>query len=283
LHGVEITHPDRVISRSTQITKGDLATYYAAVAPYLLAEVVRHPLSLLRCPAGIDQQCFYQRNPGRSLGTDVRTFQFENKGKSFEYLYIENEQGLIELVQMGAVEIHPWGASVDHIDFPDRMIFDLDPAPDLAFDSLKSAAEDLRQRLERQGLESTLKCTGGKGLHVSVRLAAKDDWASVKSFAALIAQQMVDAAPESYIATASKAKRAGKVFIDYLRNDYTATAIADYAVRARPGVPVALPLKWNELRTLRSASQFSLAETVKRLAKKNFSENKPSLFRIPKH
>ena len=136
---------------------------------------------------------------------------------------------------------------VDAIDYPDRMIFDLDPAPDVPFEAVKLAAQDLRQRLQQKGLESVLKCTGGKGLHVTVPLAGKDKWPVVKSFAASLAEEMVAAAPEAYVATMSKAKRTGKIFIDYFRNDYTATAIADYAVRARPGAPVALPLEWKEL------------------------------------
>ena len=265
LHGIAITHPGRVISETGHITKGELAEYYAAIAPQILPRIVRHPLSLLRCPSGIDKQCFFQRNPGKGLGADVRPFKFQNKDKSYEYLYVEDERGLLEVIQMGAVELHPWGASIDAIDCPDRMIFDLDPAPDFPFEALKLGARDLRQRLQSKGLESSLKCTGGKGLHVTVPLAAKDSWAAVKRFAAAIADEMVAAAPEAYVATMSKAKRTGRIFIDYFRNDYTATAIADYAVRARPGAPVALPIDWKELKELKSADQFTMKDVLKRL------------------
>ena len=265
LHGITITHPDRVISDIGHITKGELAEYYAAVAPWILPRIVRRPLSLLRCPSGIDQQCFFQRNPGKGLGPDVRPFEFKNKGKTFEYLYIEDEKGLLEMVQMGAIEIHPWGASIDSIDSPDRMIFDLDPAPEVPIEALKLAAQDLRRRLRATGLESSVKCTGGKGLHVTVALAAKDSWVTVKNFAAGVADEMVADAPEAYIATMSKAKRKGRIFIDYLRNDYTATAIADYAVRARPGAPVALPIDWKELDGLTSPSQFTMKDVLARL------------------
>jgi bifunctional non-homologous end joining protein LigD len=174
LHGIAITHPERVVSETGHVTKGDLAEYYATVAPLILPRIARHPLSLLRCPSGIDKQCFFQRNPGRGLGADVHTFEFRNKGKAYEYLYIEDEKGLLEVIQMGAVELHPWGASIESIDCPDRLIFDLDPAPDVPFDALKLAAQDLRQRLRSKGLDSSLKCTGGKGLHVTVSLAATD-------------------------------------------------------------------------------------------------------------
>jgi len=268
LHGIAITHPDRVISDIGRVTKGELAEYYAAAAPFMLPNIVRRPLSLLRCPAGIGKQCFYQRNPGKGLGADVHPFEFKNKGKTYEYLYIEDAKGLMELVQMGAVEIHPWGASIDAIDYPDRLIFDLDPAPEVPFEALKLAAQDLRQRLKRRGLEADLKVTGGKGVHVTVPLAAKDRWAEVKAFAATMAAEMVEAAPEAYIATMSKAKRTGKIFIDYFRNDYTATAIADYAVRARAGAPVATPIEWKELGKIESASQFTMKDVLRRLAER---------------
>ena len=265
LGGVTITHPDRVISETGNITKGALAEYYAGVAALMLPRLVRRPLSLLRCPSGIDENCFYQRNPGRGLGPDVKPFEFRNKGKKFEYLYIEDEKGLLGLVQMGAIEIHPWGATIDAIDYPDRMIFDLDPAPEVPFEALKLAAEDLHRRLNKTGMESVLKCTGGKGLHVTVPLDQKQKWAEVKSLAASIAGEMVAAAPDAYIATMSKAKRRGKIFIDYLRNDYTATAIADYSVRARPGAPVAVPLQWKELKGLKAADQFRMEDVLKRV------------------
>jgi bifunctional non-homologous end joining protein LigD len=263
--GITISHPDRVISEAGHVTKGELAEYHAAVAPFMLPRIARHPLSLLRCPTGIDgRECFYQRNPRRGLGKDVHPFKFRRKGKNYEYLYIEDEQGLLEVIQMGAIEIHPWGAPVDAIDYPDRMIFDLDPAPDVPFEALKLAAQDLRQRLRQRGLESSLKCTGGKGLHVTVALAGKDKWPDVKQFAGAFADDMVAATPQAYVATMTKAKRTGKIFIDYFRNDYTATAIADYGVRARPGAPVAVPLSWDELDGLKSANTFTMKDVLKR-------------------
>jgi len=263
--GIVITHPDRVISEAGHVTKGELAEYHAGVARFLLPTIVRRPLSLLRCPSGIGSDCFFQRNPGRGLGADVRPFEFRHKGKKYEYLYIEDEKGLLEVVQMGTIELHPWGASIDAIDYPDRMIFDLDPAPEVPFAAVKLAAQDLRQRLEHKGQKPTLKCTGGKGLHVIVALSGKDKWAEVKDFAAKVAAEMVAAAPEAYVATMSKAKRAGRIFIDYFRNDYTATAIADYGVRARPGAPVALPIEWKELEGLESGSQFLMKDVLERI------------------
>ncbi len=268
LNGVTITHPDRVISETGHITKGELAEYHSAVASLMLAHIARHPVSLLRCPSGIGQPCFFQRNPGKGLGEEVHPFKFRHKGKSYEYLYIETPTGLLSLIQMGAIEIHPWGAGIDNIDCPDRLIFDLDPAPDIPFEAVKLAALDLRQRLKHKGLESMPKCTGGKGIHVTVPLAARDEWAAVKEFAAVLSGEMVAAAPSAYVATMTKAKRTGKIFIDYFRNDYTATAIADYSVRARESAPVAVPLEWRELKDLQSASQFTIKDVLQRLKKK---------------
>ena len=266
--GIAITHPDRVISRTGQITKGQVAEYYSAVAPFLLPKIARRPLSLLRCPVGIEKPCFYQRNPNKGLGLHVHTFEFKHKGEVYEYLYIQDEKGLLELTQMGAIELHPWGALIDSIDYPDRLIFDLDPGRNVPFAAVKLAAEELRTRLKRRGLESIPKCTGGMGLHVTVPLAGEDRWHVVKSFAASVAQEMVAASPEVYTATMSKAKRTGKIFIDYFRNDYTATAICDYSVRAQPGVPVAVPLEWKELKDLDSASHFTMQQVLKRLKTK---------------
>ena len=173
LKDIRITHPERIISETGHVTKGELAEYHAAIAPFMLAHIGGHPISLLRCPSGIDGTCFFQRNPGTGLGPDVHPFQFRHNGKSYEYLYIEDEKGLLEIIQMGAIELHPWGAPVAAIDFPDRLIFDLDPAPDVPFEAVKLASLDLRRRLKNYGLESLVKCSGGKGLHVIVPLAAR--------------------------------------------------------------------------------------------------------------
>ena len=265
--GVPISHPDRLIFKDPPVTKGELAEFYAVASQWMLKDIAGHPVSLLRCPEGTSADCFYQRNPGTGLGPDVKPFRWKHKGKSYEYLYIENEKGLIEFVQMGAIELHPWGASVNHIDYPDRLIFDLDPDEQVPFEAVKLAARDLRRRLKAKGLESFLKCTGGKGLHVTVPLAEKDNWEKVKSFGAAVAKEMVQDVPEAYVSTMSKAKRKGKIFVDYFRNDYTATAIADFAVRAHPGAPVAVPLEWKELGKLRSANQFTIRDVLKRIEK----------------
>jgi bifunctional non-homologous end joining protein LigD len=180
--GIKITHPDRIISKAGNVTKGQLAEYYGAVAPFMLPRIVKRPLSLLRCPSGIDGECFYQRNPGRGLGSDVRSFEFKHKGKSYEYLYINDERGLLELVQMGVIEIHPWGARIENIDFPDRMIFDLDPAPDVDFEVVKDAATEVRDRLKKRNLDCILEMQRGKGPPRDSAFGCKELLAGSKRF-----------------------------------------------------------------------------------------------------
>jgi bifunctional non-homologous end joining protein LigD len=265
--GVRLSHPDRIIFEDTGMTKGALAEYYAAAMPWILKDIAGHPVTLVRCPQGASHNCFYQRNLGAGLGPDVKPFRWKHKGRSYEYLYVEDGKGVIEFVQMGAIELHPWGARADSIDYPDRLIFDLDPDEAVPFEVVKRAALDLRRRLATKGIHSFLKCTGGKGLHVTAPLAAKDTWDTVKSFAAKIANEMVGDTPDAYVANMRKIKRKGKIFVDYFRNDYTATAIADFSVRVRPGAPVAVPLEWRELGRLESAHQFTVSDVLKRLAR----------------
>lgn len=276
LHGVTITHPDRIVYQEGRITKGEVARYYAAVAPLLLREISRRPISLLRCPSGIQADCFYQRNVGSGLGGHVHPFAWDYKGQSYQYIYVTDEMGIMQMIQMGVIEIHPWGAMIDHIHTPDRMIFDLDPDPAVSFSAVKQAATDIRQRLKRLGLMSFLKCTGGKGLHIVVPLSPSRRWDEVKSWASTLAHAMVDEAPDRFVATMTKSKRVGKIFIDYFRNDYTATGIAAYSLRARPGAPVAMPLQWRDLGKLRSADQFSMTAVMKRIARPQRPKPLPS-------
>jgi len=268
LHGVAITHPDRMVFEEGQITKGDIANYYAAVAPLLLNEIQRRPITVVRCPGGIKAQCFYQRNVGFGLGPDVHPFSWTYKGSRYKYIYVKDVKGIMEMIQMGVIEIHPWGATVDAIHTPDRMIFDLDPDPIVPFTEVKQTALEIRTRLRQVGLESFLKCTGGKGLHIVVPLAPVNSWDDVKGWASALAHQMVREAPQKYVATITKSKRKGKILIDYFRNDYTATGIAAYSVRARPGLSVAVPLAWSELAGLQTGDQFNMDAVLKRLPRR---------------
>ncbi|MGC3974322.1 MAG: non-homologous end-joining DNA ligase [Nitrospira sp.] len=276
LHGVTITHPDRIVYKEGQITKGGVARYYAALAPLLLKEITRRPISLLRCPSGIQADCFYQRNVGSGLGEHVHPFAWDYKGQHYQYIYVTDEMGIMQMIQMGVIEIHPWGATIDRIHTPDRMIFDLDPDSAVPFSAVKQAATEIRQRLKLLGLVSFLKCTGGKGLHIVVPLSPTKRWDEVKAWASAFAHAMVEEAPDRFVATMTKSKRAGKIFIDYFRNDYTATGIAAYSLRARPGAPVAMPLPWRDLGKLKSADQFAMTAVMKRMVRQQPLKRLPS-------
>jgi bifunctional non-homologous end joining protein LigD len=283
LNGVRISHPDRVIDPTTGLTKGKLAQYYAEVAPYVLRCIANHPVTLIRCPDGIGGEMFYQRNVGRGLGPDVCKLKWHYKDKDHEYLYIRGPCGLLELVQMNVIEFHPWGTRYDRMDYPDKAIFDLDPDTAVPFEAVKLAALDLRQRLENLGLQSFLRVTGGKGLHVIVPLAEKDTWDEVKEWTRSVAEQMASDVPDAYVSTMTKAKRAGKIFVDFFRNDYTATAVGDFSVRARPGAPVSVPLEWNELKKLEAGNSFSIPAVLKRIRRQTPSDERYKIKqRIPR-
>ena len=196
----------------------------------------------------------------------IHTITISHNDKSHEYIYLKQLTGLIELVQMGSIEMHPWGAKIDNIEKPDKIVFDLDPDEGIPFEAVKLAAQDVRHRLDNLGLESYVKCTGGKGLHVTVPIQRRQNWETVKSFARNFAQQMVNMVPQAYTINMAKKQRKGKIFIDYLRNDFASTSVMDYCVRARPGAPVAVPLYWKELDSLTSAGRFSIDDVLQRQA-----------------
>jgi bifunctional non-homologous end joining protein LigD len=275
LHGVKITHPDRVVFEEGKITKGDVARYYATVAPSLLPEIRNRPITVVRCPSGVKADCFYQRNVGFGLGTQVYPFLWKYKGRSYNYIYVKDVMGIMQMIQMGVIEIHPWGATIDNIHRPDRMIFDLDPDPSIPFSTVKHAAREIRARLQKAGLESALKCTGGKGLHLVVPLMPTRSWNEIKAWASAFAHTMVRESPDQYVATITKSKRKGKILIDFFRNDYTATSIASYSLRARAGAPVSVPLEWRELTRLESASHFGMDVVLKRIQRQQSQEALP--------
>ena len=243
--GVRLSNPDKVLYSEQGITKGELADYYVAVADWVLPHVAGRPVTMVRCPTGQEKKCFYQRHSGSGVPEQLQ--EVTVPGFADPYLYLSDLPGLIAMVQMGVLEIHPWGVTVEEPARPDRIIFDLDPDEGLGFETVVAAAREVRERLERIGLISFLKTTGGKGLHVVVPIAPVHDWKQAKAFAKSLSEQMAADAPERYLTRISKAERAGRLFIDYLRNDPTSTAVAAYSTRSRPGAPVAFPLDWSEL------------------------------------
>jgi bifunctional non-homologous end joining protein LigD len=245
--GVRLTHPDRVFFPEENITKRDLAIYYTEVAPHLLPHLEGRPLSLVRCPDGSKKPCFYQKHLGTTMPEAVRGITIKEKAGAATYIAIDDLAGVISLVQMGVLEIHPWGSRTDRLERPDRLIFDIDPAEGLEWDDVVQAARHIKERLDDLKLDSFVRTTGGKGLHVVVPLVRRASWEELKSLAKSFADAVVREQPKRYIAQSSKVKRAGKIYLDYLRNERGATAIASYSTRARPGATVATPLSWDEL------------------------------------
>ena len=248
---LNISHPDKVIWPATSgtpaVTKADLAAYYALYADLILKQIGGRPLSILRAPDGIDGQLFFQRHAMRGQSPLIGSVTVQGQAKP--YLRIDDAPALAALAQIAVVELHPWGARADAPDIPDRLVFDFDPAEGLGFDAVIDAALEMRQRLKKLGLNSFPRVTGGKGLHVVVPLSAPKrtaplGWPEAKQFARLVCVMMERDSPRLYTTTMAKKVRGGKIFLDYLRNDRTSTAIAGWSPRGRPGAPIARPLTW---------------------------------------
>lgn len=266
-HGVRLTHPDKLLYPEQGITKLALAQYYVDVADHIMPHLRRRPLAIVRCPDGASGACFYQKHLSAGMPDAIKPFSVKGKTGRETYVSIDDERGLIALVQFGVLEIHPWGASVDDVDKADRMIFDLDPDPGVAWPEVVGAAEEVRERLQELKLESFLKTTGGKGLHVVAPLKPTIPWGPVKRLTQVVAMSMAADNPARYLAKASKAARKGRIFVDYLRNDRGSTAVAPYSTRAREGAPISTPLEWRELGPGLKSDQFRLENIRDRLAR----------------
>jgi bifunctional non-homologous end joining protein LigD len=263
--GVAITHPDREVFGEGGPTKGEVATYYEAVAAHMLPELRGRPLSVVRCPRGTSGACFFQKHHADALGKHVKGVALKEKdGGDAEYLYVDDVEGVLELVQMNTLEFHPWGARVDNPDQPDRLIFDIDPSQGVDWKTIVACARAIRERLLGEGLESFVRTSGGKGLHVVAPFRRGPAWEKVKAFCEGIADAMVADSPQRYIAEASKAKREGLIFIDWLRNTRGATSVTGWSLRARAGAPVAMPVRWDEIARLKTGGAFDLAKALKR-------------------
>ncbi|OZI59881.1 non-homologous end-joining DNA ligase [Bordetella genomosp. 11] len=237
--GIDITHPDRELFRDPVVTKLDLARYYESVATFIMPHLADRRVALLRCPDGAEGECFFQKHMGEHLPAGV-----EHDG---DMLVIRDIAGVIGLVQRGVIEFHTWGAQAPGSDKPDRLTFDLDPDPGMGWRQVADATRVLRELLRDLGLRPFLKTTGGKGLHVVVPVRATLGWEDVRRFCKGIAQELEDMQPEIFVASMSKAKRADRIFVDYLRNSDGATAVAAFSARARQGAPVSMPIPWEVL------------------------------------
>lgn len=264
--GVKLTHPERVMFEEQGVTKADLAAHYERVAERFMPQVENRLISLVRCPEGRRGQCFFQRHESRGFPDELKRKEIEeSSGGKDNYLYVTALSGVVASVQMGTLEFHIWGSRIDRIDHPDRLVFDLDPDESLGFEDVKEAAFDMRDRLAKIGLQTVPLLTGGKGVHVIAPLERRREWQDVKAFARGFAEMVADDNPQRYLAQASKAKRKGRVFIDWLRNERSATAIAPYSTRARKGGPVATPVSWDELADIERASAFGIGDMAARL------------------
>lgn len=265
LRNVEITHPDKVLYPEQGLTKRDLATYYDAIAEVMLPHAIGRPLTLVRCPAGTAKKCFYQKHPGAGVPDSLGRVQVSQKHDVEEQLFAKNAEGLMALVQLGVLEFHISGALARDIERPDRIVFDLDSDPGVPWARVVEAAHEVRDRLKQLQLESFIKTTGGKGLHVVVPIVPDKKWPEVKAFTHLIAASMEQDAPDRYTTNIKKSARKGRIFVDFLRNDRMATAVAPFSTRARPGAPVATPISWDELSAASAPLTFTIKTVPERL------------------
>jgi bifunctional non-homologous end joining protein LigD len=263
--GVRLTQPDRVLYPKDGFTKRDLAEYYARIADWILPYVAKRPLTLVRCPEGHESECFFQKHITGTMPDTLHGVPIKEKDKKEEYVAIDDLAGLVSLVQMGVLELHPWPAREDNVEKPDFFVFDLDPGEGTTWKDVVHGALELRERLEGVSLKTFLRTSGGKGLHIVVPIERRTSWEDFKQFAKSVADTMTREAPDRYIATMSKAKRRGKIFVDYLRNQRGATAIASYSTRRRSGAPVATPIAWDELNAKTRPDMFNIKNLPKRL------------------
>ncbi len=265
LAAVQLTNPEREIFAGSGVTKLDLAIYYARVGDWLLPEMLRRPVTIFRCPSGDLKDCFYQRHAFAGLPRGVETVHLKDEEGRAAFISVTAPEGYLGLTQFGAIEFHLWGCHIDDPEHPDRIVIDLDPDEMLPWARVCDAAEMLRERLEDLGFRVFLRTTGGKGLHLVVALAGGHDWPLVKGFAEAFARAAASDAPNLFTAVASKERRKGRIYIDYLRNGRGASAIASYSLRARPGFPAATPIAWEELRKLSGGNAFNRLNLPRRL------------------
>jgi bifunctional non-homologous end joining protein LigD len=259
--GIEISNPDRVIYPGEGLTKGDLANYYAAIEPLIMVDTAKRPMTVIRYPQGTDAKGFFQKHDTGTFGPHVKHIPIKEKdGGTEDYLYFDDIRGLLACVQMGTVEFHGWGSMIAKVEYPDRLVFDLDPDVGLDFAKVKDAARRLRGLLEELGLKSFPLLTGGKGIHVVVPLDASRDWPTVKSFAERFSRAIAEAQPDMFTANIRKVQRKGRIFLDWLRNQRGATAVMPYSARAREGAPVSAPIAWDELDEYASGHHFSIRD-----------------------
>jgi len=266
--GVALSNPDKVLYREDGVTKRELADYYDAIGERMVPHVAHRPLTLVRCPNGYHAHCFFQKHVKDSLGPFLEPIEIRESSGTSTYMMANSVGGIVSLVQMGVLEIHPWGSREGALDRPDVIVMDFDPDESLPWSSLVDAVTVLRKLLDTLGLTGYLRTTGGKGLHVVLPIEPVHGWDTVKAFTKAIADLMVATFPDRFTSKLEKRVRTGKIFVDYLRNAEGATAIATYSVRAKRNAPVAMPIAWSELATDVRFDHFNVRNAPARLAGK---------------
>ncbi|WP_313206329.1 non-homologous end-joining DNA ligase [Rhizobium lusitanum] len=266
---VQLTHPERLYWPDDHVSKQDLVDYYALAWLRMAPFIVNRPLALLRCPEGISGPRFFQKHAWKGLNPHIVEIADPEDEASAKFLKIEDFDGLAALVQSATLEIHPWGTTTDHWEKPDMIIMDLDPGEDVGWAAVIAAAQEIRERFATLGLASFVKTSGGKGLHVVASLKPDAEWPKIKDTAEAIAHAMSADSPDRYLSVASKAKRTGHIFIDYLRNGRGSTAVAPYSTRARPGATISMPIAWEELNDKIGPATFTVRNAATRLGSTN--------------
>ena len=256
--GVKVSHPERVIDASTGVTKLELVRYYESVAEWMLPHLKGRPCSLVRGPAGVGGELFYQKHVESLQIADIKELDPAVWPGHAPLLEVPTKKALIASAQMNVIEFHTWNALTKKIALPDRVVFDLDPGEGERWERVQEAATLVRGLLQELGLASWLKTSGGKGLHVVVPLTPRDDWDTVKGFAHAVVLHLARVIPQRFVARMGAANRVGKIFVDYLRNNHGATTAAAFSVRSRPGLGVSMPLAWDDLNALKRSDQWTV-------------------------
>lgn len=268
ISGVKITHPDKIFAVTKTVSKRAIVEYYDKFSEWILPHVVNRPLTLLRCTHS-DFKCFFQKHYKNTFPKSISAVNVEESGKmdlgkkftkatDYEFLTIKNKAGLLALIQFDALEIHPWGSQNKNLEKPDRIIFDMDPDAEIPWSQVLKSARFIEKELNALGLQSFLKTSGGKGLHLVLPIKPVQNWATIKDFTHDFSRYIVQLAPDKFVSTISKKERKGKIFLDYLRNGRGATAVAAYSTRARENAPVSVPVAWDKISTIKSPSQFNV-------------------------
>jgi bifunctional non-homologous end joining protein LigD len=245
--GIKLTNPDKLLFPEGGVSKRDLALYYEAIGEWIVPHLYNRPLTLLRCPDGWNKECFYQKHADDSVPKVITRVAVQDSDGPATYMMANSVSAVVALLQMGALELHPWGSRTPKLGFPDRIVFDFDPDDDVGWKEITEAANIMKTLIENLGLRGFLKTTGGKGLHVVIPVRPTLPWQQAKGFSQAIAQLLVNTFPDRFTAKLLKVSRRGKIFIDYLRNAEGATAVAAYSIRARANAPVSTPIDWTEL------------------------------------